>query len=318
MIATIKNIYGSVMLWGENRIHKNPYRASILLMILSGVAFSSGDTVTISIMQSGYHPTQAAFFRGLGGTLFCLPICIAIYQKSKTWGSLIASNKTAMYGRFLCSGFAYLCVSYTLHYITLAEFTVIYFMAPIFLSIAGVLLFKETVGIRRISATVIGFIGVYIVINPQSDGFNIGHIFAIGALIFATAVMIFGKILSREIPTTLNVIYFTFGIMVVGGLLSIPHWQPITMYAILMMLLLGLITHIGQWMLTKSIEIGELSVVMPFEYLRLFYATFYGLVFFGQIPPDSMWIGALLIIGSTLYMGMRERAKTTHQKKGAP
>ena len=66
MIQTFKNIYHAIAVWGDGIIQQNPRRASILLMIISGVGFSSmGDTV-VTTMQAGYHPAQVAFLRGLG------------------------------------------------------------------------------------------------------------------------------------------------------------------------------------------------------------------------------------------------------------
>lgn len=304
------------MLWGETIIQQNPRRASILLMIISGLGFSSMAVVMIASMHMGYHPTQTAFFRGLGGTLFCLPICMAIYKKSDSWRCFIANNKIAMWGRFLCAGAGFLFAVNAMSEITLAEFTAIAFMVPMCLILPATIIFAEPVGIRRISAICIGFLGVYIIINPQSDGISMGHIFAIGYLFCSTGTTIFGKILSKDTPTTLNVIYITFGIMVVGCLLSIPHWQPVTINAIIMIFLLGFFGHIAQWGLTKSIGIGELSVVMPLDYLRLFYATFYGFIFFGQIPPEGLWLGSVFIIGAALYTSRRERAIKDRDTQG--
>ena len=314
MIHTVKHIYNAVMRWGNAIIEQNPRRASIVLMILSGIGFSSMGATIMTTMQIGYHPAQVSFFRGVMGTLLCLPICIAIYKQSHSWRCIIAKNKIAMMGRFFGAGAAFLASTYALYHITIAEFTAMSFMIPICLTIAGALVFGESVGIRRISAVLIGFLGVYIIINPQSGGMSVGHIFAIGFLFFGAITTIFGKILSREIPTTLNVIYITVGIMVVGGITAIPHWQPITINAVLLAIMMGLFGHIGQWALTKSMEVGELSVIMSLDYLRLFYGTFYGFVLFGQIPPENMWWGSVLIIGAALYTSMRQRAK----KENAP
>ena len=307
MIHAIKTIYNDIALWGNAVVEQNPRRASIFLMILSGLGFASMGAVIVTTINMGYHPAQTAFFRGVGGTLFCLPVCIALYQKSQSWRCFVANNKIAMGGRFLCSGLGFVCSTYAFAYITMAEFSAISFMIPMFLTVAGALFFAEPVGIRRISAVVVGFIGVYIIINPQSDGVSIGHAFAIGFLLFSTGTKISGKILSKDIPTTLNVIYITVGVMLVGGLFAIPHLQPISGEAVLMIFLLGLFGHIGQWALTKSMGIGELSVIMPFDYLKLFYGTFYGFILFGQIPPENMWLGAIFIIGAALYTSLRER-----------
>ena len=307
MKTTLKNQHAKLTIIIAKMIDTNPNYFGIIMILISGIGFVSMGVLMRTTMDTGYHPAQVAFMRGLGGIIFCIPVCYSIWKTSTTWRCLIPGNYWLLLGRAIFAGFAISTSSYALSQISLSEFTAISFITPILLTIAAALIFNESVGIRRIMAVLIGFAGVYLLLDPQHSGMNLGKWSALAFVTSAAIAQIFGKILSKTTPVTIIILYATLGMTIVAGILAIPYWQPISFEAYLFAIAMGLMGHIGQWTFTKGLAIGEVSVIMPFDYVRLLYSVIAGYVLFFEMPSGNLWIGSTLIIGATLYTSMRER-----------
>ena len=302
----IKNFYRKYSLLGIKMQNSNPNAVGILLVLISGIGFVGLGVSMRASMDMGYHSTQVAFLRGLGGAFLCLPVCYSLL-KSSTLRDILPDNLWILLARGIFAGVALSLSTYALARISLAEFTSISFSMPILLTIAAVFFFNESVGIRRITAVIVGFVGVYLLLDPQNSGMSMGKWAALLFVLFATTAQILGKILSASTSITVIVLSATLGMTVVAGLLSIPYWQPLRADAYMMLAVMGILGHIGQWTFAKGIAVGEVSVIMPFDYARLLYSVVAGYLFFAEMPTGHLWAGSALIIGATLYTSMRER-----------
>ena len=286
----------------------NPNLIGIVLILFSGVAFTFMGVMMRSATEMGYHSNQVAFLRSIGGVSFAFFFCVV--GGKRTVQDFIPQQILITVLRGVFAGSAIVCSVYAIAHIPFAEMTAISFAMPILLTVSAAVIFSESVGIRRATAVVIGFIGVYIVLNPQGGttaGISLGKWAAIAFVCFATASQVCGKMLCKNNATTLVVFYGALGMTLVSLVLAIPHWQPMDATAWLFLLGMGLLGQLGQLCLAQSINVGEVSVVMPFDYMRLLYGVMAGYFIFGEAVQETMWIGSALIVGAAVYTGYRER-----------
>ena len=321
MIAPLKNIYSKGKIAIQNIVAKNPNAIGIALVMLASF-WSTGLGVAMRLtMEMGYHSSQVAFLRGVGGILCCLPILYSITRqstaqqskKSNIWDMLLPDRSARtlwlLLARSIAVGFAISLFTFALAHMPMAELISTTFMTPIIMTIAAAVIFKESVGIRRMTAVVVGFIGAYLLLDPQNSGMSVGKWSALAVVMFSSATIILGKMLSKSTPITILVLFATIGMTVVAGTLSIPHWQPLNLTAYAMIIVMGLLGNLGQWSFTKGVDIGEISVIMPFDYIRLLYGALAGYFIFAEIPSGNLWTGSALIIAAALYTSMRERKR---------
>ncbi|MFM9977087.1 MAG: DMT family transporter [Sphingomonadaceae bacterium] len=195
----------------------------------------------------------------------------------------------------------------TVGMLPLAETQTLWFATPLFATILSALVLRETVGVHRWSAVALGFVGVLIVVQPQS-----GHLPLFGATIgllaaLATAlVTILLRQMGRTEPALTTVFWF-------GTLSAVPLGAAMPWFAqghdAMTWALLGLMGVIGglaQVALTYSLQFGPVSTLAPVDYTSLIWSTLFGLVLFGTLPTVWTWVGAPLIIAGGLYIVWRE------------
>ena len=186
-------------------------------------------------------------------------------------------------------------------HLPLAEATAISFSRALFATVLAVLILKELVGIRRWGATLVGFLGVLIIVQPSSDGINAYALLAIvsAALVSCNLIMT-KKLTTTEKPKTIMAYH--------AGLLTIayagPCWwlwvEPTWPEVGLIIGLAGLMSAV-QYCIIRGYRDAEASAAQPIEYVRLLYAAAIGFLVFAEIPTTWTWVGAALIIASSLY-----------------
>ena len=186
-------------------------------------------------------------------------------------------------------------------HLPLAEATAISFSRALFATVLAVLVLKELVGVRRWGATLLGFLGVLIIVQPSSDGINAYALLAIvsAALVSCNLIMT-KKLTTTEKPKTIMAYH--------AGLLTIayagPCWwlwvEPTWREVGLIVGLAGLMSAV-QYCIIRGYRDAEASAAQPLEYVRLLYAAAIGFLVFAEIPTTWTWCGAALIIASSLY-----------------
>jgi len=143
--------------------------------------------------------------------------------------------------------------------------------------------------------------------RPGVDGFVEMHalIPVLGALGAAMAVTSVRKLSQTESTATLLVYQSIF----VGALSGVPliwFWKTPDLQGLLLLLAMGVLATVGQWVGVKALRLGEASVVGNMEYSKLIYAAILGYVLFGEIPDAYTLAGASIIISSSVYIFHRE------------
>ena len=208
----------------------------------------------------------------------------------------------------------------------LAEVTTIFFAAPLMTALLAAFWLKETIGIHRISALVVGFVGVVIAMNPAGDTFTwIVILPLISALAYAISQIIARQIGDRE--STLTVGLYTLApagimILVMGWTLNQlvdfgPEFSHLrwafpseALTDIPHLFFLGAIGMAGYTLLSRAYQIANASLVAPFDYTYLPMAGVLAYIMWGEVPPTATLAGMGLIILSGLYIGYREVANS--------
>ena len=201
-----------------------------------------------------------------------------------------------------------LCGFSALLYIPLAQATAISFSQVLFVTVAAVLILKERVDAARWIATILGFVGVLIMLNPSSEGLNVWALMSVGGALFGAGITISVRILGTSERTETILIYQGLVLMVVLAWPAWAFWVWPTAEQWFWLLLLSLFGTAGQWLITKAYQVGEAAALAPLDFSRLILAGFTGFVFFAEVPTATTLIGAAIVIGATLYT-MRRNAR---------
>ena len=265
-----------------------------IIPIMDGLAkFLSESLPVLQIVWARYFFT----------CVLVLPIVIGIYKKD----SFKSENHFLQFirGSFLVG--ATLTFFYAISIIPLANALAIAFVYPLFVTLLSPTLLNEKVGFKRITAVIIGFIGVLFVIRPGFQEINLAFISSLCTGLFYALYMISTRKLTNS-DTPLKTLAFT-GLV---GLVSMSIFQPIiwvqpTSYEWFLMLSLGLVAAIGHFLIILSFRYVEASLLAPFSYWEILMNIIIGYYFFGDIPDNWTWLGLFIIILSGIYILLRKK-----------
>lgn len=188
----------------------------------------------------------------------------------------------------------------------IADATAIGFAKSFFVTIFAIFILKETVGVRRWAATLVGFCGVLVMLQPGTNGFSVYGVYAAIAAIAAGLVMVILRLLSRtEKPSTI-LIYQAVGVGLVLMFPGIYFWQAPSVGEWLLLLAVGVTGYWSQMSNILAYKLGEASLLAPLEYTRLIYATLIGIAVFGDYPGKPTIIGAIIVVAASAYTIHRE------------
>ena len=202
---------------------------------------------------------------------------------------------------------AMLCGFYSIIHMPLADAVAIGFAKSFFVTIFAIWLLKEVVGIRRWAAVGVGFIGVIVMMRPGSEGFDPNAILALIGAAGAGLVMVIIRKLSQTDQPITTLSYQAFLVAFCVALPALYYWQPPTAIEWGLMVAIGVVSYGAQMLNIYAYSWGEASVLASLDYVRLLYATFLGWLVFDTFPGPYTWLGALVIIGASIYTVQRER-----------
>jgi drug/metabolite transporter (DMT)-like permease len=281
------------------RLLRPPVEAA-LLMIFTCACFS-GMSAIIRDLSSEISPFQIAFFRNAISLIFLIPIMWRLGFEIPRGPVLKAYAIRATIG--ICAMWAWysaLSITPLAEAITL-NFTVALWMIPV-----AILLLGEKVGARRWGATLVGFCGVLIVMQPGADSVNLGSLLAIfAALLFAISMALVRLLARTQRPIAIvfymNVLMTPFSL---GPAIAV--WTMPDLSQLGWLVLVGLIATVAHFGMARALSLVEASSLIPLDFTRLPFAAAIGYFGFGEVPDVWIWPGAALIVASAIYIARRE------------
>lgn len=273
---------------------------AVLLMICASATISA----LWALLRWGaetMHPIYMVFWRSLFGAIVLLPL----FLKSGT-APLRTRRLPLHFLRSVCSLFAMVGIFYSIAHVPLAQGMAINYSAPLFATLGAALLLGETLHRRRIVAVLIGFLGMLVVVRPGFQEVHIGILAALmGAMAMASSLLCVKKLSATEATQTIILYGNTLCLPLSLGL-ALIYWQPMTWHNFGLLALIGAVSSTAQWFLAKALSMADAGAVLPLDFLRLVFVTLLGIALFGETPDGFTWLGAGLILFSTIYIARRE------------
>jgi drug/metabolite transporter (DMT)-like permease len=186
--------------------------------------------------------------------------------------------------------------------------TTLTFTQALFLTLLAAVVLGERIGPRRIGATVVGFLGVLVVMRPDLTGFDPSMLVALACALGAALTMLCTRQLGRTESRLTIMCYVSLFSTLYLTLPALWTWQPVAPGQWGWLLVLGLAATLGQFLMVGAFVLGEASALAPIDYVRLVFTAIAGYIVFAEVPDAWTWIGSAIIIASALYVTYRERA----------
>jgi drug/metabolite transporter (DMT)-like permease len=275
--------------------------AVLLFVFMAALIKASSDVVP---------PGEAVFFR----SFFALPVILGwlVWRRDLSTG-LRTRNPMGHLWRGMFGVSAMACGFAALGLLPLPEVTVLGYAAPILTVIFAALLLGERIRVFRISAVVLGLIGVVIVMLPQLGNASMGTGARWGvALVLASATLRalahvhIRKLVQKE-STSSVVFYFALTASCLSLFTAPFGWVLPDVQTAAQLIGAGLIGGVAQILLTASYRHAEAAVLAPFDYASILFALVIGYTIFDEIPTLQTLIGSVVIIGAGGLIIWRER-----------
>lgn len=270
------------------------------LTIFAGLCFA-GLSAQVKFLSSDLHGFVITFWRNFWGLFFMLPWLLRQGLGELSWRRIrMFTLRSALSLISMLFGFT------SLSYLTLANATALSFTAPLFATILAALVLGETVRRRRWSATLVGFLGVLIVLRPGMNSIGIGEMLALAGAFLTALVIIVVKQMSRTEPSNAIVAYMVLLLTPMSLVTALPFWSWPAGSDWVFVIGMGLAGTVGHVCWTRAISMADASVVVPFDYLRLIFTIIIGILAFAEQPDRYTLIGSAIIVMAGIYIARRE------------
>ena len=259
---------------------------------------------TMKYAMGSYSLVQVTWARFFFATVFAVCICLPrlrFYTQSSNYGlqvvrSLLLMTTTGLFNAGI-------------NHLPLATATTIMFLSPILATVLAIALLGEIVGLRRWFGIAMGFVGAVIVVQPWqglSATFSTGALFMVAAAFTNACYQIATRHVRRDDPLTSLLFTATAGAIVTSALLP-GHWSMPDASGWALLVGSGVFGWLGHLCLIRALQAAPASVVTPFSYSSLLWATLFGFAIWRELPDRYTIIGASLIVFAGLYIFLRER-----------
>jgi drug/metabolite transporter (DMT)-like permease len=268
-------------------------------MIISGLFFVIMHSA-VKYLSKEVHIFEIAFFRCALVVFVLAPL---IFQQGKS--IFITKQPKIQFLRISTNSVAMLCFFYGITSTPLAQLTTLGFTVPIFATILAVIFMGEKIRIRRTSALIIGFIGTIIVMRPDIS-IELGAMLIIFSSFLWSVCLIFIKKLTQTDSAVTISLYFGIGMIPATFAMAFPVLEMIDMRQFIILVFIAITGTLAQTIMNSALKKGDLALLLPFDFLRLIWSVLIGYGLFAEEPQITLWIGGILIIGSTSYIAWRE------------
>lgn len=267
----------------------NPLRG-ILLIIAATICFSTSDTMAKVLGQS--LPTiELAWIR------YIVFVTMACVNLRRAGAGIAVRNPLMQVVRGLGLVGSALFFVQSLRSLPLAEAATIGFVSPVLITILSVPFLRERVTSRRWAATIVGLLGVLVVIRPGSAASQPAAFWGLGsAMAWSVAIILTRKMSGGNVATMLAWSSAT-GLLLLTALLPLV-WVPPTAGQVLFGVALGVVATTGQFLMVHAYRYAPASLLAPFSYGQLLWAVVGGYLVFHTLPDIWTLIGGTIIAAS--------------------
>ena len=271
-----------------------------------------GSFSTMAVAGRELGPILDTFEIMMYRSFFGVIIVVALAFGSGTWREI----KTDALGLHFIRNIAHFAGQnlwfYAVTVIPMAQLFALEFTSPLWVIVLAPFILGERMTRVRVTAAVMGFIGILIVARPDMDGINSGMIAAASCAVFFALVAMFTKRLTRSQSITCILFYLTvmqlvFGIICAGydGDIALPGWSNMPL-----LVLIGICGLVAHFCITKALTIAPATVVVPIDFARLPIIAIVAMLFYGEALDIWVFVGAVIIFAGNYFNIWHETRKT--------
>jgi len=243
--------------------------------------------------------TELIFVRGVMASLLVLAVAHGtgatrkIREVARGWVAVRAVVDAAATMLFLAS----------LFHLPLANATAINMASPLIITVLAAMFLGERLGASRWIAVTVGFAGVLFIIQPRTDAFDGYALLCLLSTVLLSVRDLVTKKVHAAVPSILITLSNTIAVTLFAGLLSaFETWRAFTLYEVGYLTVVAAILATAYYLLVVSTRHADLSLIAPFRYTALLFATVAGFVVWGDTPNALAWSGIALVVGSGIYV----------------
>ena len=301
----------------------------IFFVVLGMTAITVNDML-INLLSGDYPLHQMIFLRSVIGIVFSL----ALVQLEGGFNILRTDKPLLHLLRGLLLVVSNLSFFTALAVLPLADTTALFFVAPLFITLLSIPLLGERVGIRRISAVLVGFAGVLVMQQPwSSEGLGTGERLVLLLPVLAAFTYALCQIMARRLGATAKAsalavyiqgtfILISLGFWIIAGdgryaegtdnaslQFLLRPWRRPDVDDGLLFLALGVLSGVIGYSISQAYRLAQPATVAPFEYVAMPLAVLWGWLIWDYLPSAQILVGIILIMGAGLYVFLRERQR---------
>ena len=259
--------------------------------------------VFAKMLSEHHHVVEIAFYRNL---IALMPFLFVIYVMGKREILTIRSNPRGIVIRSIIGTVSLAATFGTFALLPLADGTAFLFTASLLIPALGFFFLGEKVGPYRWGATIIGFMGVCVMLRPTGDVNLTGVAVALSAAaLHATLQTILRYLGKTERPETVTFYFVFIGTFVAMIPMPLVFTMP-TLHDIPLIIGLGVSGVIGQILISTAYKYAQASIVTIFNYSGIIWATSFGWMFWDDWPDNTILIGGAIVIASNVFIVLRE------------
>ena len=281
------------------------YKAVLLALVSTGLFNIVG--ALVRLLSDNIEVFQILFFRQLVFTLVLLPSIktnLNILLKPK----LVHLHLLRVTGAFCALSLGFITVSN----LPFAEATALGFTRVLFVALIARIALSESVGKLRQLAILVGFMGVMMVLRPSFESASVTYMLTgLGAAMGAAIAVICVRKVAKTEPTISLLTYQALFVGLLALVLCLPSWQWPTMSELLLLIMVGVISSIAQWIGVTAYKFGEANIVSNVEYVKIIYSMLLGYFLFAEMPDAWSFMGAGVIMLSAFIPQVYKKRVST-------
>ena len=219
--------------------------------------------------------------------------------------------------RGVAHGLAVILWFFAMARIPMAEVTAIGYLTPVVVTVAAAVFLGERLQARRMTAVIIGFIGVLVILRPGFQELSVGQLAQLATTPLFAASFILTKKLTSTDSNTVIVAVLSLVCTLTLFLPAAFSWSPVSLREYVLLFLTAGFATLGHFTLTHAFRCAPIAALQPVSYLQLIWATLLGVMLFGDLIDIYVVIGGAILVLSTSYIAHRESAIAKKEAAGS-
>lgn len=229
-------------------------------------------------------------------------------KRISIWGT----HKTLLLARGIVGALALVCVYYSVTTLTLADATVLQYTYPAFTAVLALLFLGESIKRSTVLCIFLSFVGVLIMVRPWSVGLDgamptLSLLAALAGALGSAGAYVLVRKLSQLEDSSVIIFYFPLVALPASLCLLGADFVMPGVEALLLLVLVGVFTQVGQVGLTKAMAAESAGTVSAYAYVQVIFSAVLGVIFFSEIPTIWTLLGGCLIIAGALINALWKR-----------